>query len=69
MTLFDTTEVTQSLVPSIPQRRQAGLFGSLIGAVLTLGPRSRGSPDLSQHLRRDIGLPPVHEPKKYWDFL
>ena len=31
--------------------------------------QSRGSPPLSQHLRRDLGLmPEVLEPRSHWDF-
>ena len=49
-------------------RRQIGLLGSLAGVILTLKPNSRGSPEVPNWLRRDVGLPPVAESWSYWDF-
>ena len=66
-----------SLVPMVRGDR-IGLFDRLTAAVRALLPtsnrarpkrrhRSRGSPPLPDWLRRDIGMPPYDEPKRFWD--
>ncbi len=48
-----------SRVPEITRRRP-GPVASLVEAILSYRPPTRGSPDaLPPHLRRDIGLPPI----------
>lgn len=58
-----------------------GIAGALVSAVVTMlanaqlaratrTHRSRGSPPVPSHLRRDLGLmPEVMEPKSHWDYL
>lgn len=65
MTSLDTT------LSSIPRRatrsqRQLGLVGSLAGVFLALKPTSRGSPEVPNWLRRDVGLPPVGPETDFW---
>jgi hypothetical protein len=41
----------------------------LVSAVLSLpARRSRGSPELPDCLRRDVGLPPRTEPVDHWNY-
>ena len=66
MTSFDTTLDHRIRVSA--SRRDLGLFSTLAGVILTLKPTSRGSPQVPNWLRRDVGLPPVAESRSYWDF-
>lgn len=67
MTSFDTSLDNRTLVGTT-SRRDLGLFSTLAGVMLTLKPTSRGSPDVPNWLRRDIGLPPVAETRSFWDY-
>ena len=49
-------------------RRRLGLFDNLAGVILTLRPQSRGSPDLPDWVRKDIGLPPIEQVRSFWDY-
>lgn len=79
-----TLEIT-SRAPARPNRAHAhittvGVAGALVSAVvMTLANaqlaraarryKSRGSPPVPSHLRRDLGLlPEVLEPKSHWDY-
>jgi hypothetical protein len=62
------------------RRSHTGVAGALVSAIVTRlasaqlaraerRQQSRGSPPLSTHLRRDVGLmPEVLEPRSHWDF-
>lgn len=66
MTLSNT-QLRNSFVPSIA-RRDRSVVSRLLSAILSQWPeRTRGSPPLPNYLRRDLGLDPVHESRKYWD--
>jgi hypothetical protein len=67
MTSFDTTLDHRTHVDAT-SRRDLGLFSTLAGVILTLKPSSRGSPQVPNWLRRDVGLPPVDESRSYWDY-
>ena len=67
MTAFDTT-LTNGTFVSTSSRRELGLFSSLAGVILTLKPTSRGSPEVPDWLRRDVGLPPVEQARGFWDY-
>lgn len=59
---------SSSFIPSI-RRRDRSLVGRLVSAIRSQWPqRTRGSPELSAHLRRDIGLEPKAEPRNHWDY-
>lgn len=61
------TKLRTSFVPSIA-RRDRSVVSRLLSAILSQWPeRTRGSPGLPDHLRRDIGLDPVDESRRYWD--
>ena len=64
--------------PSVAMRLlvdQHGVWAVLRGLMAALLRRGRKNParrvvgldDLSPHLRRDMGLPPLESPRKYWD--
>jgi hypothetical protein len=58
---------SSSFVPSIA-RRERGTVERLVSAILSQWPqRTRGSPPVPSYLRRDVGLMPVEESRKYWD--
>jgi hypothetical protein len=63
-----TLSTTSSLAPSVTQRDKS-LLGRLVSAIRSQWPeRTRGSPDeLSDYLRRDIGLSPGHARRSHWD--
>ena len=49
---------------------QHGLWAVLVALVATmLRPRREAVQldDLTPHLRRDMGLPPIEQPRKYWE--
>jgi hypothetical protein len=59
---------SSSFIPSI-RRRDRSLVGRLLSAIRAQRPqRTRGSPELSDHLRRDIGLGPKVERRNHWDY-
>ncbi|MBN9305288.1 MULTISPECIES: hypothetical protein [unclassified Devosia] len=61
------TQLRTSFVPSIA-RRDRSVVSRLLSAILSQWPeRTRGSPRLPNYLRRDIGLDPVDEGRRYWD--
>ena len=61
------TNLSASFVPSIA-RRDRNLVARLMSAILSQWPeRTRGSPPLSNYLRRDIGLDPIDPRRSYWD--
>ena len=66
MTALDTTH--NGPFVSTSSRRELGLFSSLAGVILTLKPTSRGSPEVPDWLRRDVGLPPVEQVRGFWDY-
>ena len=66
MTALDTTH--NGTFVSTSSRRELGLFSSLAGVILTLKPTSRGSPEVPDWLRRDVGLPPVEQARGFWDY-
>jgi hypothetical protein len=58
--------------------RRSGLFTTLVANFVTIAPRlarllrgpprpARGSPELSEYLKRDIGMPPYDEPRTHWE--
>lgn len=61
-------------------RSHSGVAGALVSAIVTRlasaqlarterRQKSRGSPPVPVHLRRDVGLmPEVLEPRSHWDF-
>jgi hypothetical protein len=63
-----------------PARTHTGIAGALVSAVVTTLAnaqlaraarryKSRGSPPVPSHLRRDVGLmPEVLEPSSHWDY-
>ena len=67
MTSFDTTLSNRPNVNTIA-RRELGLLTSLAGLILTVKPTSRGSPEVPNWLRRDVGLPPAPESRSFWDY-
>lgn len=72
--------MTLELRPTTPARTHLGIAGAMVSAIVTRlaaaqlarverRQQSRGSPPLSPHLRRDLGLlPEVLEPRSHWDF-
>jgi hypothetical protein len=64
---LSNSQSSTSYVPSIA-RRERGIVGRLVSAILSQWPeRTRGSPPLSNYLRRDVGLDPIERSSKYWD--
>jgi hypothetical protein len=58
---------SSSYVPSIA-RRERGVVERLMSAILSQWPqRTRGSPAVPNYLRRDLGLLPIEQSRKYWD--
>ena len=51
---------------------QHGVLAVLRGLAAVLMPKRREVvrlDDLTPHLRRDMGLPPIDSPRKYWELL
>lgn len=49
---------------------QHGLWAVFTAVMATLLPKRREVvrlDDLTPHLRRDMGLPPIEQPRKYWE--
>ena len=66
MSLYNS-DVRSSLVPSI-SRRDSSFVRKMLSAILSQWPeRTRGSPPLPNYLRRDVGLDPIDDRRKYWD--
>ena len=68
-----------SSLPKLNLPPRPGVAGAVVSAVVamlvnaqlaraTRRHRSRGSPPLPSHLRRDIGLIPAEELRTHWDF-
>lgn len=79
MTLELQTRATARLNRA-PAHTHVGVAGALVSAAVTMLAnaqlaraarryKSRGSPPVPQHLRRDLGLmPEVMEPRSHWDY-
>jgi hypothetical protein len=64
---LSNSDVRTSFVPSI-SRRDRSVVARMLSAILSQWPeRTRGSPPLSNYLRRDVGLDPIADRRKYWD--
>lgn len=61
------------ITPSVAMRAlvdQHGVWAvlrALLAAVVRPAPEVIRLDDLSPHLRRDMGLPPIEGPRKYWE--
>jgi hypothetical protein len=61
------TSLSSSLVPSVT-RQDRNVVRRILSAILSQWPeRTRGSPPLPNYLRRDVGLDPIDQSRKYWD--
>ena len=63
----DETTPSVALRLLVDQHGVWAVLRALAAALLTPAPEVIGLDHLSPHMRRDMGLPPIEGPRKYWE--
>lgn len=62
--------VYSARVPTVAgERIRPGCVHKIVAILLAWWVASKRPPDVPEHLRADLGLPPSHDPAGWWDHL
>lgn len=69
MNLDSIAVVTTARPPSVISRGEQGLVHKIVAILLAWWVASKRPPDVPNHLRTDLGLPPREDLAGWWDHL